>query len=130
MTEKEFIVWLHGFLEISEAKALNEKQVAIIKDHLSLFFQKVTPDRSEPPSTEELRSDYWKKMCEEISKELDKERGQNSKNYPWNFPQYPIQPYNPIIEPPPAKDNKITCTNDPVYLDQTFCKHPPNKTYC
>jgi hypothetical protein len=46
MNEREFVLWLHGFFEISEAKELSEKQVQIIKDHLNLFFKKQTPDRS------------------------------------------------------------------------------------
>jgi hypothetical protein len=45
MTHEQFIVWLHGFFEISEAKELNEKQTQIIKDHLNLFFNKQTPNR-------------------------------------------------------------------------------------
>jgi beta-xylosidase len=44
MNEKQFIVWFHGFLEISEAKTLNRRQVQIIKDHLNQFFVKVTPE--------------------------------------------------------------------------------------
>ena len=55
MTHEQFIMWLHGFLEISEAKTLNEKQLQIIKDHLEVFFTKVTPDRSvEGPIIQEL----------------------------------------------------------------------------
>jgi hypothetical protein len=46
MTHEQFVVWLHGFFEISDAKELNEKQVQIIKDHLNLFFDKKTPERS------------------------------------------------------------------------------------
>ena len=46
MTEKDFILWLHGFFEISNAKTLDENQVTIIKNHLKLFFDKKTPDRS------------------------------------------------------------------------------------
>jgi len=45
MTTDQFTYWLQGFLEISDAKKLNEKQVQIIKDHLDLVFTKVTPDR-------------------------------------------------------------------------------------
>lgn len=45
MTHEQFVVWLHGFFEISDAKELNEKQVQVIKDHLDLFFKKESPDR-------------------------------------------------------------------------------------
>lgn len=46
MTEKEFVIWLHGFLEISGAKTLDENQLQVIKNHLITFFVKVTPDRN------------------------------------------------------------------------------------
>ena len=46
MEKDNFIFWLQGFFELSEAKELTEKQVQIIKDHLKLVFEKVTPDRS------------------------------------------------------------------------------------
>jgi hypothetical protein len=53
MTPENFTYFLQGFLEISNAKKLDETQVQIIKDHLDLVFNKVTPDRSEPVSTED-----------------------------------------------------------------------------
>lgn len=46
MTPENFTYWLQGFFEISDSKKLDEKQVQIIKDHLALVFNKVTPDRS------------------------------------------------------------------------------------
>jgi hypothetical protein len=48
MTTEQFAIWLNGFFELSEEKKLSEKQVTIIKDHLALVFEKVTPDRSAP----------------------------------------------------------------------------------
>lgn len=60
MTHKEFVIWLHGFLEISEAKELTEKQLQIVKDHLDLFFDKKTPDRKKEEKSfkiEEMVSD-------------------------------------------------------------------------
>ena len=47
MTHEQFCIWLHGFLEISGAKKLNETQTQIVKDHLDLFFKKVAPEREE-----------------------------------------------------------------------------------
>ena len=49
MDSKDFTYWLQGFFEISDAKKLDEKQVQIIKDHLGLVFNKVTPNRNETP---------------------------------------------------------------------------------
>lgn len=44
MTPEQFCYWLQGYFEMSEAEKLDEKQVKILKDHLSLVFKKVTPD--------------------------------------------------------------------------------------
>lgn len=46
METRDFIYWLNGFFELSEAKTLNEKQVEQIKDHLSLVLKKNTPNRA------------------------------------------------------------------------------------
>ena len=35
--------WLHGFFELSDTETLSDKQVKIIKEHLDLVFDKVTP---------------------------------------------------------------------------------------
>ena len=46
MTERDFVYWLQGFFEMTEAKEVTPEQVQIIKDHLSLVMSKVTlPDR-------------------------------------------------------------------------------------
>jgi hypothetical protein len=47
MNERDFFYRLQGFFEISESKTLSEKQVQVIKDHMKLVAQKVTPDRSQ-----------------------------------------------------------------------------------
>lgn len=53
MTPENFTYWLQGFFEISDAKELDETQVQIIKDHLNLVFNKVTPNRKPELSFEE-----------------------------------------------------------------------------
>jgi|688.fasta_scaffold209132_2 hypothetical protein len=100
MTEKEFVIWLHGFLEISESKTLAERQVQIIKDHLNEFFVKVTPEREE-------KNNDWSKLIEKYKLR----------------PQVPMQPMQPMH--PDAF--KITCSNDstgkfqPLDLTKTYC---------
>lgn len=56
MDATSFAYWLHGFFEISDSNSLTEKQVQIIKDHLDLVFNKVTPDYSKEnfPQTDEF----------------------------------------------------------------------------
>ena len=43
MTEREFIYWLQGSLELGNIKTMDEKQVQVLKDHLALVMTKVTP---------------------------------------------------------------------------------------
>lgn len=43
MTAENFIYWLNGYLEISNAKELNEEQLQTVKDHIKLVLTKVTP---------------------------------------------------------------------------------------
>ncbi len=43
MDEKAFCYWLQGFFEMVDPKNLTEAQVKMIKEHLALVFQKVTP---------------------------------------------------------------------------------------
>jgi len=43
MTANEFIVWFHGYLEISGTKTLGGKELQVVKDHMDEFFIKVTP---------------------------------------------------------------------------------------
>ena len=45
MNYEQFAIWLHGFLEISNAETIDKQQTQIIKDHLALLFEKKTPDR-------------------------------------------------------------------------------------
>ena len=44
MSEREFCNWLHGYFEIGyDQCSLSGTQVEIIKDHLKLVFEKITP---------------------------------------------------------------------------------------
>lgn len=45
MSPDSFCYWLNGFFEISGQSELTPQQVQIIKDHLTLVFNKVTPFR-------------------------------------------------------------------------------------
>ena len=92
MTEKEFIIWLHGFLEISGAKSLDENQLQVIKDHLSTFFIKITPEKKEKGQ------DNWSQKIAELEKLI---KDQQDKPYPIYpiMPQYPLVPTYPSVGP-------------------------------
>lgn len=57
MDAVNFTYWLQGFFEVSDAKKLDEKQVQIIKDHLDLVFNKLTPNRESFPKGSTLQGD-------------------------------------------------------------------------
>lgn len=45
-TPQDFCLWLQGFVELQNTDSVSDNQWLIIKDHLKLVFDKVTPDRS------------------------------------------------------------------------------------
>lgn len=55
MNAEQFVYWLNGFFELSDRNKLDSKQVQIIKDHLKLVFEKVTPEYR--LTKEEIESD-------------------------------------------------------------------------
>lgn len=46
ITPEQFCYWFKGFLEVADPEKLNAKQLQIVKDHLDLVFNKVTPNYS------------------------------------------------------------------------------------
>lgn len=50
MTTEQFTYWLQGFFEIQGAQEVTPTQVQIIKDHLALVFNKVTPNYTNSPT--------------------------------------------------------------------------------
>lgn len=49
MTAEQFCYWLQGYFEMTENATLSPNQILMIKDHLGLVFNKVTPDLGQPP---------------------------------------------------------------------------------
>lgn len=43
MTPENFCYWLQGFIETANPTSIDELQTKVIKDHLQLVFNKVTP---------------------------------------------------------------------------------------
>jgi hypothetical protein len=59
MTPENFAYWLNGFFEMTETDRLSEKQVLMIKEHLKLVFDKITPDVTVPPQPPVLNVPHW-----------------------------------------------------------------------
>ena len=49
MTPRDFIYWLQGYFELSDANTMTPAQVKIVKDHIALILKKETP--ATPPLT-------------------------------------------------------------------------------
>ena len=58
MTAEQFTYWLQGYLEIENPDNIPLNQTQIIKDHLNLVFNKVTPDRETTPTTPGVTGPY------------------------------------------------------------------------
>jgi len=43
MTPEQFCYWLQGFCEMTKTKEMDEDQFKMLKEHLALVFNKVTP---------------------------------------------------------------------------------------
>lgn len=99
MNYEQFAIWLHGFLEISNAEEINKEQTQIIRDHLALLFEKKTPDRSNKKEDNSL--EHLKKLAEEWEKRRPKDT---------EYPKYP--PFAPMPMPtyPGFDPYKITCS--------------------
>jgi len=84
MTAEAFAYWLQGYMEVQNPKEIDKTQTQIIKDHLALVFNKVTPDRS----------DEEQKLKEYLEKEAQTEAG-------WfedEFPEHSIDEPLPILD--------------------------------
>lgn len=44
MTPENFCYWLQGYFELTESRFFSQTQTNILKNHLGLVFNKVTPD--------------------------------------------------------------------------------------
>ena len=44
MPAHDFCIWLNGFFELTGATEVTQAQTKMIKEHLALVFNKVTPD--------------------------------------------------------------------------------------
>lgn len=42
MTPENFVYWLNGYLELSDAQSISYNQLKVIKEHLAIVMNKVT----------------------------------------------------------------------------------------
>lgn len=59
MTSRDFVFWLQGFFEVSDAKDLDEKQTKQVKKHLALVFQhEIDPSMGDEHHQENLNETH------------------------------------------------------------------------
>lgn len=69
MSASHFVAWLQGYIEISGGDGIDQDRWKMIKEHLQLVFEKVTPELGEldPPCEDQVINDIvdaWKKKKE------------------------------------------------------------------
>lgn len=133
MNYEHFAIWLHGFLEISNVEFIDQTQTQIIKDHLTLLFDKKTPDRSEKKDTDFFEG--VKNKAEELVK-------RKLPISPITTPTYPgFDPYkitcdqgtgaSPQQLPTSICINEIALSEQFEGIDMKFdTESHKNKTYC
>lgn len=105
MNYEQFAIWLHGFLEISNAEEINKEQTQIIKDHLALLFDKKTPDRIKNIDGDGL-AEIQSKFQLEIQRKIKEWEEAHPRKATPLYPSYP--PGSPL--PYPGFDpHKNTC---------------------
>lgn len=57
MESEQFCYWLQGFFELSSSPNMSPQQVQIVKNHLALVFEKVTPEVEVEDAIEEFDFD-------------------------------------------------------------------------
>jgi hypothetical protein len=78
MSPEQFTFWLQGFFELTDSNKLSSNQVKMIKEHLGLVFNKVTPPLEQKPKPSEF--DKFLDEVNKASKEM--KRWPHSRAYP------------------------------------------------
>lgn len=91
MNSDQFVFWLQGFFELTESNNLSANQVKMIREHLKLVFNKVTPpfQKSQEKPIENKDPKYCKdshfdKAFREMEKFFD-----NDSDFDWRHPNHP-----------------------------------------
>ena len=51
MTERDFVYWLQGFLEVTNPETITAEQIQIIKNHIKLVLTNPAPSHGVPVGT-------------------------------------------------------------------------------
>lgn len=106
MTHEQFVMWLHGFQEITNGRCPTSEEWAVIKAHVDLFFNNVTGRPANVPPVEikttlttRVPDTIKKSQLEEALEQIKQQGGIPSVTYPyipyitWCNDQYPRDGY-------------------------------------
>lgn len=113
MTPEQFTYWLQGFVELTNTKTISEQQWQAIKDHLSLVFNKVTPDRFKEEEGVQVQEKKYIDKLNEILRKLNKQDEPYVPVTPYKPPSTPFEPFPPS----PWKLPEVTCS----IKNDTYC---------
>lgn len=99
ITPEQFCYWLQGMFEGNQFTTLSEKQISIIKEHLSLVFTKITPDHEEVFLEEGyVEEEEVDELVEKVNELLEEISKRDTPVYP-SWPDW--TPQNPYTAPSP-----------------------------
>lgn len=98
MNSDQFAFWLKGFFELTNAEELTKEQVLMIRQHLDLCFNKVTPELGE------LKPDFSKVNQTELKRNFTPNQ--------WDWTWRPE--FAPTYAPDQNDLNRIYCSGDNI----------------
>lgn len=124
MNANDFCYWLHGLFELTETNSLSKTQTQIIKDHLALVFNKVTPDRTEVSIPEDR---IYELEAGESLPQILKDKGESLDDIITRLEKEKGKPLADIV-----KDMTVDFTpiEKPVVTEDWYTRTRPNDSYC
>lgn len=97
MSPEQFVYWLQGFFEMTDADSLSKKQVRMIKEHLGLVFMKLTPDYTLTTTNDETQEILVEDEIEPDAEEQDDEKDaeEHIRKLIEDLPKDTINPWQP-----------------------------------
>lgn len=85
MTSRDFCFWLQGLFEVGDPKTLDERQVALLRQHLRLVFEHEIPEAAHEPVAGPQPSGEPTKAVAKLVKELREEQQRVPRRRPGLF---------------------------------------------
>lgn len=116
LTPEHFAYWLQEFMEIQNPSQLTAEQTQMVKDHLALVFDKVTPQRGSVKAKDSAPNKDLKDLGELLAKELEEHHRKRREALGYKPPKGPL----PVLR----------CAAKRIFRTETTGVDPFNQTYC